>query len=361
MGNQILGKRPSLLIVDDELDNFDVLETLLMREGYDLRYAPNGKTALTCLENSPPDAVLLDVMMPEMDGIEVCRRIKASPVWNHLPVIMVTALTAKEDLARCLDAGADDFISKPVNAQELRARIRSMLRIKQQHDNLQSVMQLREDMVNMMVHDLRTPLAIILMAAFIMKMPDRTPDEMDKNIDRIEQAGYQLQSQIDSLLLMAKLESGTMTLNRTSIDLQTLCMEAVDEFEGIASQRQVTLRVKLPPVGSFVTVDANIFRRIVDNLLSNAIKFSRLDSEVILEAEYLGADKAIIRVKDSGFGVNTAVKQSIFEKFEIGTFLENVPQIGLGLAFCRMAIEAHGGHITVEDNVPQGAIFSVYL
>lgn len=361
MGNQILGKRPSLLIVDDELDNFDVLETLLMREGYDLRYAPNGKTALAFLENSPPDAVLLDVMMPEMDGIEVCRRIKSSPLWNHLPVIMVTALTAKEDLARCLDAGADDFISKPVNAQELRARIRSMLRIKQQHDNLQSVMQLREDMVNMMVHDLRTPLAIILMAAFIMKMPDRTTEELDKNIDRIEQAGYQLQSQIDSLLLMAKLESGTMTLNRTSIDLQTLCMEAVDEFEGIASQRQVTLKAQLPPVGSLVTVDANIFRRIIDNLLSNAIKFSRLDSEVILEAEYLGSGKAIIRVKDSGFGVNTAVKQSIFEKFEIGTFLENVPQIGLGLAFCRMAIEAHGGRITVEDNIPQGAIFSVYL
>jgi len=357
-----MGKQPSLLIVDDELDNFDVLETLLIREDYHLHYAKNGIAALAFMASSPPDAILLDVMMPEMDGIEVCQRIKSNPHWNHVPIIMVTALTAKEDLARCLDAGADDFISKPVNGQELRARIRSMLRIKQQHDNLQCIMQLREDMVNMMVHDLRTPLAIILMAAYILKMPDRSTEELDKNVERIEQAGYQLQSQIDSLLLMAKLESGTMALHRTTIDLRDLCTAAVEEFEGIASQRGITLIAKLPAQGYPVSVDANIFRRIIDNLLSNAIKFSRVDSDVILEAESLElTGKALIRVKDSGFGVNAAVKQSIFEKFEIGTFLENVPQIGLGLAFCRMAIEAHGGKITVEDNIPHGAIFSVYL
>jgi len=356
-----MGKQPSLLIVDDELDNFDVLETLLVREGYNLHYARTGMAALAFLGNAIPDAILLDVMMPEMDGIELCQRIKSNPTWNHIPIIMVTALRDKEDLAHCLDAGADDFISKPVNGQELRARIRSMLRIKQQHDNLQSIMQLREDMVNMMVHDLRTPLAIILMAAFILKMPNRSPEELEKNLDRIEQAGYQLQSQVDSLLLMAKLESGTMALNYTTIDLGGLCASAVEEFEGIASQRQVKLVAKLPPPGSSITVDANIFRRVIDNLLSNAIKFSRVDSEVTLDAAVLEDGKAIIRVKDFGFGVNAAVKQSIFEKFEIGTFLENVPQIGLGLAFCRMAIEAHGGKITVEDNDPHGAIFAVYL
>lgn len=356
-----MGKPASLLIVDDELDNFDVLEALLLKEGHELHYAKSGMAALAFLENTPPDAILLDVMMPEMDGMEVCQRVKAHPEWHHIPIIMVTALTAKEDLARCLNAGADDFISKPVNAQELRARIRSMLRIKRQHDDLQNIMQLREDMVNMMVHDLRTPLAIILMATFILKIPGRSPEEFGKNIERIEHAGYQLQSQIDSLLLLAKLESDTMALNRSDIDLSALCSAALKEFESISDQRHITLNATLPVPGGCINVDANIFRRVIDNLLSNAIKFSRAGSEVLLEAEYLAADQAVIRVKDFGYGVSDVLKQSIFEKFEVGQFLENVPQIGLGLAFCRMAIEAHGGRITVEDNIPNGAIFSVYL
>ncbi len=131
----------SILIIDDEPDNFDVIEALLATQGYELHYAAGGETAIASLHTFHPDVILLDVMMPDIDGIEVCRRIKAMPEWQAVPVIMVTALSSKDDLARCLQAGAEDFVSKPVNGVELRARLQSMLRIKQQYDQLQASLQ----------------------------------------------------------------------------------------------------------------------------------------------------------------------------------------------------------------------------
>ncbi len=136
-------KQHSILVVDDEERIFDVIEGLLMREGYQLTYAPSGQEALQKLDALQPDVILLDVMMPGMDGIETCQQIKNNPNWKHIPIIIVTALTSKEDLARSLNAGADDFISKPINSLELRARVRSMLRIKIQYDALAATLRLR--------------------------------------------------------------------------------------------------------------------------------------------------------------------------------------------------------------------------
>ena len=136
-------KQNSILVIDDEERIFDVIEGLLMREGYRLSYASSGQDALERIDALQPDVILLDVMMPQMDGIETCQQIKANPNWQHIPIIIVTALTAKEDLARSLNAGADDFISKPINSLELRARVRSMLRIKIQYDALAATLRLR--------------------------------------------------------------------------------------------------------------------------------------------------------------------------------------------------------------------------
>ncbi|MBD2187024.1 response regulator [Pseudanabaena mucicola] len=127
----------SVLIIDDEADNFDVIETLLSDQDYQLHYAASGQDAITYLDTFQPDLILLDVMMPVMDGIEVCKLIKTLPKWQEVPIIMVTALNSKEDLAKCLNAGANDFISKPLSSLEFRARVQSMLRIKEQHDRLE--------------------------------------------------------------------------------------------------------------------------------------------------------------------------------------------------------------------------------
>ncbi|MBD2520112.1 hybrid sensor histidine kinase/response regulator [Nostoc sp. FACHB-973] len=353
--------QPSILVVDDEPDNFDVIETLLDGQGYQLHYAPSGQQALTRLNSFQPDVILLDVMMPDLDGLEVCRRIKADPQWQTVPIVMVTALTAKEDLARCLGAGADDFISKPINSLELRARVNSMLRIKQQYDNLQALLQLREDVVNMIVHDLRNPLASIVLSTEILRFPNLTFKKQQQKIEQIAIASQQLQSLINSLLIMAKLESGKMVLNYTEVDLYALCISALADVEAIAAQKNLTLISELPEPSGMVKVDAAIFRRVLDNLLSNAIKFSPSNSQVILRAEYLAAGGAKVQVADSGSGIPENLRQSIFDKYEIGTLNSEVSQIGLGLAFCKMAIDAHHGSITAEDNYPKGTKFTVLL
>ena len=144
----------SILIVDDEPDNFDVIEALLPSESYKLHYANCGEAALSALDKFNPDVILLDVMMPGINGFEVCRRIKLMSQWQAVPIIMVTALASKEDLARCLAAGADDFVNKPVNGLELRARVNSMLRIKKQHDRIQSFSKLQRNNIHSLANNL---------------------------------------------------------------------------------------------------------------------------------------------------------------------------------------------------------------
>jgi signal transduction histidine kinase len=356
-----MDNQPFILVIDDEPDNFDVIETLLFHEGYHLNYAASGQRAMERLEIFQPDVILLDVMMPDLDGIEVCRRIKANSQWQHIPIIMVTALTAKEDLAKCLAAGADDFISKPVNGLELRARVNSMLRIKHQHDQLQALLQLREDMVNMILHDMRNPLTSILLATEILKLPDFPTLRQQNKIEQIVSCVQQLQSLIDHLLLMAKLESGKMVLNLSETDLCGLCISVLANFEAIASQKQLELIMQLPQPHISINLDPAIFRRVLDNLVSNAIKFSPQNSQVVLRVNDWDAGGAIIQIADVGPGISEDLKQCIFEKYEVGKLIPEVSQLGLGLAFCKMAIEAHGGKITVENNQPQGAVFTVLL
>ncbi|MGI0487404.1 hybrid sensor histidine kinase/response regulator [Pantanalinema rosaneae CENA516] len=355
-----MSSQPSILVIDDEPNNFDVIEMLLLRDGYNLDYATSGLEALKYLDAYLPSVILLDVMMPDINGIELCQQIKAHPVWQPIPVIMVTALNSKEDLARCLDAGADDFVSKPVNGTELRARVRSMLRIKQQHDALQATLQLREDMSNMIVHDLRNPLSSILLAGTVLQLM-HLPEKPQRKLDQIMVAGQQLQSLIDSLLVIAKLEAGKLLLHRTEVDLCEIGTAALFDFEAIAAQKRIQLNSQLPEPGESVWVDASLLRRVLDNLLSNAIKFSPCGSQVRLQIDYLAEGHAKIQVADSGSGISPELRQCIFEKYEVGRFLQDVSQTGLGLAFCKMAITAHDGSITVTENQPNGSIFTVEI
>ncbi len=153
---------PSILVVDDEPDNFDVIESLLTDRGYNLHYAASGQEAIESLELTRPDVILMDVMMPGMSGVVACQQIRAIPQWKTTPIIIVTALTVREDLGQLMMTGADDFISKPVNGVELRARIHSMLHVKQQRDELQQLRQFKQDLSDRLLHDVRDPLTHIL-------------------------------------------------------------------------------------------------------------------------------------------------------------------------------------------------------
>ncbi|MGI0491890.1 response regulator [Alkalinema pantanalense CENA528] len=355
-----MDRQPCIFVVDDEPDNFDVIETLLYQEGYQFHYAQSGQRALDRLDNVQPDVILLDVMMPQMNGIEVCRQIKADPKWHAVPIVMVTALTSKADLARCLAAGADDFVSKPVNSLELAARVKSMLRIKQQYDRLHHISQLREDMTYTIVHDLRNPLAIIMFAGDVLASAG-LPEFLQRNVVRLNDATDRLANLIDDMLLLGKCEADKLVLTRTKVDLVKMTQDALKDFAPTLEAKQITLHQDLPDTSIELSLDASLMRRVLDNLLSNALKFSYKQGRISAKVELQADEGVLIHIADTGSGVSPEKRQAIFEKYEIGELVIGTRQLGLGLAFCKTIVEAHGGNISVDDNIPNGAIFSVYL
>ncbi|MEB3212892.1 MAG: response regulator [Leptolyngbyaceae bacterium] len=351
----------SILVVDDEPANFDVIETFLGQQGYQLHYVDSGEKAIASLDTIKPDLILLDIMMPNMNGMDVCQSIKAMPQGRAIPVIMVTALVSKVVLSQCMKLGADDFISKPINSLELRARVQSMLRIKQQHDDLQSLLKLRQDMVNIVVHDLRTPLGTIFFGLDTLTSFECDRDQRQAILKNMQYAGQRLQALTDEMLLMAKLEDGKFFLEKSPVDITELISLILVGFEGVLDKKALTLIRELPDLGTCIYLDQAMIRRVIENLLANAVKFSPIEATIIIKVFHLESGDLQVTIADQGPGIPPDLRQKIFEKYEIGTPMENVAQVGLGLAFCKMVVEAHGGTIRVEQNDPQGSIFEVTL
>jgi len=242
--------------------------------------------------------------------------------------------------------------------QEKNTELEKLLQLREE------TLELREDMSNMIVHDLRTPLTTITLAAgIITKYGDRAGQRalIIRKAGQILDSARQLEKMIDSLLFMAKLESGKILFNPIPTDLHYLGSEVIADFELIANERDIELRSELPNFGQTILIDATILRRIIDNLMSNALKFSPSGGHVTLSVEYLPESHFRVKVADTGTGISETEKQKIFEKFEIGSLKKNVSQTGLGLAFCKMTVEAQGGTLAIADNHPQGAIFIVEI
>lgn len=360
-----MGNQQVVLVIDDEPANFDVIEILLFKEGFELHYKDNGAAAIADLGEIKPDIILLDVMMPDMDGIEVCQHLKNDPQWHHIPIIIVTALSDKEDLARCLDAGADDFVSKPINSTELRARVRSMLRIKSQYDRIQDTMRLREEMMQTIVHDLRNPLIGIMLGCDSLRAVDMS-DRAKKRIDQIGKTIEQMRLLIDDILTIGRIEAKKLVLNLTKIDLVAMAKSAIDDIEPLTFNKHIQVLGEFPTEPVYISGDKNLIRRVIDNLIDNAVKFSPQQSSIILKIECLPKnpdrqDLVKFQVIDSGIGISPEQKQVIFEKYEVGNIVTGVSQIGLGLSFCKMTIEAHQGEISVANNHPKGSVFTILL
>jgi two-component system sensor histidine kinase/response regulator len=303
-------------------------------------------------------------MMPDMDGYEVCAHLKANPQLRAIPIIILTALNDKESLVRGLDAGADEFLSKPVTGLELRARVRSMLRIKKQHDELERLLQLREQLVKMVVHDMRTPLQVIMSYGDLLLSEVELEAEPREWVEIINANTDRLGKLLTEMLIIAKIEKGQFVLHRSTVELGQLVRDSWQQHQVIAGKRTIRLLLDLPEQALYLTLDANLFIRVLDNLLANALKFSPPGSEVILRVIQPASpdDRVRVQVIDQGPGIPVEYLERIFNQFEIVALRQKgLPQIGLGLPFCKLVVEAHGGLLRVEPNKPMGSVFTVEL
>ncbi len=360
---------PKVLIVDDELSMRTHIKMMLENQGYDLQLLENGEQLIQILaeaEGALPDLIILDVIMPGLNGFAICKKIKTNHRWQHIPVIMVTVLNAKEALVKGSASGADDFLQKPVNKLELQTRVRSMLRIKEQYDQLDRILHLREELSNMVVHDMSSPITSIQLHTALLE-EQLTDAEQKNHLDMIKMASDRLDSFVNDMLMMAKLEQSKLHLNRAKVDVCEMARNAEKHFGIMAKSKGIELKLKIPDTPITLNLDANLFSRVFANLLANALQYSPPDSQVILQLDYTRSPQDSrhhlkIQIKDQGSGIPEADRLRVFNKFEVVDLKKKgVKQIGLGLTFCKMVVDAHEGHIFVEANQPQGSIFVVEI
>ena len=355
--------RETILIVDDVPSARETLAALLRTEPYELVFATSGTEALQAVE-SRPDTILLDVMMPDMTGYELCQRLRDRPATRHTPILLISALDSKQHVAQGLEAGADDFLSKPVSGLELRARVRTMLRLNRQYDELKALLRTRDEVAAMIVHDMRSPLlGMMLHAEVLRRMP--MPERAERSIDAIRTQADRLRRFVDDLLMVAKIEHEAFALKRVAVNPFELAQTVVESYRPVASTSGVEIGITTDGGAERILLDAALFERLVDNLISNAVKFSPAGSVVAVSVETLhrseGRPQVILRVSDEGPGIAPADRERVLEKFVIGRRHPHTQQTGLGLAFCRAVVEAHGGTIAIGDAPAGGAMLTVTI
>jgi signal transduction histidine kinase len=318
--------------------------------------------------------VLLDVMMPDLSGLEVCRKLKADPHTRLSQVVLVTALDGTPHRVEGLDTGADDYVSKPVRREEFMAKVRSLLRARRlmteieearatlaiRNAQLEELEALKETLSQTLVHDLKNPLAAVLGN---LELIERRVEEPVLNlVRRSKAAAWRMHQMILNLLDVAALEEGKIVLHPEPVDAASLARKACQEMEAAASPRGVTLAVDAGADHNEVRGDAAILRRVLDNLLGNALEHSPQGGRILVNV--VSCDEGIeITVADQGPGVPEGFRERIFEKYQRLENRKTVPGAnrGLGLTFCRLAIEAHGGTIWVDDAPGGGARFRALL
>ncbi|HEY0251879.1 MAG TPA: hybrid sensor histidine kinase/response regulator [Kofleriaceae bacterium] len=354
-----------VLVVDDNVENRMLAQATLDDADIPCSIAADGNEGIAAFEREQPDCVLLDIRMPQPDGVTVCKRIRALPGGARVAIVFLTAERTVETFDRALAAGGDDFITKPFDTAELVARIRTAVRLrritvehdelavqlKHQRDELQRLQLRKEQLAQFLVHDFKNPVSSIgLQVQRILR--DRDASERSRDAARrIASEADHLLRLITNLLDLSKADEGRLEPMRGPLDLAPQVDEIIARLAPLAAEAQVTLVADVMPTD--VLLDGDLVLRTIANLVENAIRHAPANTQIGLrfrtDNEGLNA-----QVSDAGAGISPAARDLIFERFVSGGATRS--NRGLGLSFCRAAVEAHGGRIWVEDNAP-GARF----
>jgi two-component system sensor histidine kinase/response regulator len=352
-------KRPDrILIVDDVPDNLFLMRTILEDEGYEIIAADGGQQALELVNSELPDLILLDVMMPGIDGYEVTKRLRSQSDLPFIPILLITAYD-KSSASKGLDLGADEFIRKPVEADELMARVRSLLRLKHSIEERDQIERQRKDFVSRLTHDMRTPLqaADRMLGLLQDGAAGEISDDILEILQTMSRSNLNLLEMVNKLLDVYRYEAGSKTLALRPLNLAQLVKDVVAELKAIATSKNLALNAKIQPDLPETKGDRLELIRVLNNLIGNALKFTETGSvDVSLEQE---GSEMVLRIADTGPGIPAADQPFLFERFTQGK--HHKQGSGLGLYLTHYIIDAHGGRIELEYANPTGSCFCVRL
>lgn len=352
-----------ILVVDDSPDNVFLIKTILEEQGYTVMTAENGASALAKIETNNFDLVLLDLMMPGMDGYEVTKRIRKNAFLTYVPVLIITA-DHEPNVAQGLDLGADDFIRKPVTVEELLARVRSLLRLKHSIDERDEIARQREDFVSRLTHDLRTPLVALqqILLLFEQGALGELSPQMQEATTIMGRSNNNLLAMVNTLLEVYRFEAGRKSLVFQLVNISQLLQEVSTELTPLAVQKGLTINLEFEELlqESIIMGDRLELHRLFTNLIGNGIKFTDSGTITIRLCHSSTDDNyTTIEVADTGNGISPQELTTLFERFRPGSHKRSGS--GLGLYLSRRIVEAHQGKIQVNSELGKGSVFTVQL
>jgi two-component system, sensor histidine kinase and response regulator len=360
----------TILVVDDNAENRALARATLDDEGYRVVLATGGEEAVAAAEAEHPDCVLMDIRMPNVDGIAACTRIRALPRGDEVAIVFLTAQRDVATFDRAVAAGGDDFMTKPFRPDELLVRVQTALRLrrmaaergelveqlKDQRDRLQRLELQKEELVAFLVHDLKNPVNAIELQAERVLRSAADAGRARNAATKIKEETRALMRLITNLLDISKADEGGLAPLLQTVNISHLAESVVAELGARAAAAGVRLETSIDVES--VNADPDLIGRVLANLVDNAIHHAPENTVIKIAATH-GADGVELRVADAGAGVPVDQRELVFERFRSGSAASRANR-GLGLAFCKVAVEAHGGRIWIESASP-GAIFCVRI
>lgn len=370
MNNSTLDMKPNILVVDDTPANLQVLSGMLKEKGYKARTVLNGKLALQAVLNDPPDLILLDINMPDMNGFEVCQRLKADPETAQIPIIFISALNEISDIVKGFGVGAVDYIAKPINEAEVLARVKTHLDLrlmqkaqKRLYDQLQEASATKDKFFSIIAHDLRNPFnSLIGFIELILNNIDQYSQEtMKKYLNLVLSSSKNLYSLLSNLLSWSQLHRGMIKCNSEYFAVSNMIDECLNIYHSQAGQKGISL-INNVPDDLIVYADSNMVKTIHRNLFSNALKYTAAGGTITASA--VSSDPFVeISIADTGIGMSPKVLDRLFKIDSTNSTkgLDGETGTGLGLILCKEMVEINGGKIKVESEVGIGTTFSFTL